>query len=198
MIAILRRPAFVSGIAISAFAGASALWLRSTLAPPPAQLAELFHYPLLLVGVLAIMGGLALWALVVLLLGPTAHRLWAVLVVFSLVAAVAWIRIHTDFGLFALGGSRYWLDKASASDNELQRQQHLGRVLSATQYGANIAEGVVSGYPPRERAILFASLANATDSPRWRQRYLELAEQARRDSGLLPVPTPGRASSPPR
>lgn len=40
----------------------------------------------------------------------------------------------------------------------------------------------------QERAILFETLADATDSQYWRQRYLELADRARRASGLLPIP----------
>ena len=183
MVAILRRPAFVIGIALGAFVCSCALWLVRALAPPPA-LVELLHWPLRFLGLLMVIGVLAVWALAVLIVGPTRHRLWAALVALSLVSAIAWIRIHTDFGVFALGGAEHWLAKASASENVSERQHYLRLVLSATQYGPNIAEGAVTAYPPREQASLYDSLAATTESPQWRQRYRELADRARQAAGM--------------
>jgi hypothetical protein len=186
MVAILGRPALVIGIALGAFACSCALWLGSALAQPPAALIELFHWPLRFLGLLVVIGILAVWALAVLIVGPPGHRAWAVLAALSLVSAIAWARIHTDLGVFALGGANYWLAKASASGNANERQHYLQLVLSATQYGPNIAEGAVAAYPPQEQAPLYDALASSTESPQWRQRYRELADRARQASGMPP------------
>jgi len=193
MVTILGRPALVIGIALGAFACSCALWLGSALARPPAALIELFHWPLRFLGLLVLIGFLAVWALAVLIVGPTRHRACAVLVALSLVSAIAWIRIHTDLGVFALGGANYWLTKASASGNANERRQCLRLVLSATQYGPNIAEGAVAAYPLQEQATLYESLSSTTESPRWRQRYRELADRARQASEP-PIPSLQRTS----
>jgi hypothetical protein len=149
-----------------------------------------------ILGLLAVAGFLAVWALAVLVVGPAKHRLCAVLVALSLVSATAWIRIHTDLGVFALGGARYWVAKANASESANERQYHLRLVLSATQYGANLAEAAVADYPPQRQAVLFDSLASTTESPQWRQRYRELEHRARHARGLLPIPSLQRTPPP--
>ena len=189
MIAILGRPPVVYGIALGALAGSCALWLGSAFGPPPAGLLELFHWPFRILGLLAVTGFLSVWALAVLVVGPAKHRLCAVVVALSLVSGIAWIRIHTDLGVFALGGARYWIAKADASESAGERQRHLRLVLSATQYGANIAEGAVAAYPPHRQAVLFDSLASTTESPLWRRRYRELGQRARHVRGMLPIPS---------
>ena len=189
MVAILGRPALVYGIALGAVTGSCALWLGSAFNPLPAGLLELFHWPFRIVGLLAVAGFLSVWALAVLVVGPAKHRLCAVVVALSLVSATAWIRIYTDLGVFALDGARYWVAKANASENANERQNRLRLVLSATQFGAHIAEGAVAAYPPHRQAVLFDSLASTTDSPLWRRRYRKLEDRARYARGMLPIPS---------
>jgi hypothetical protein len=151
-------------------------------------LIELFHWPFRILGLLLAIGLLAVWALAVFVVGPAKHRAWSLLVVLSLLSAIAWARLHTDLGVFALGGANYWVTKASAAANPDEREHYLRLVLSATQFGARIAEGTVAAYPPQEQSALFESLASTTESAIWRQRYHELADRARQANGLLPIP----------
>jgi hypothetical protein len=179
LVAILRRSRPAVAIAIVALVGSGALWLASSLRPPPAALVELFHWPLRLLGLLLAAALLAVWAVAVFIAGPARQRLCGAVVAVALTSGFAWLRIHTDVGVFALDGGSHWIAKADAATSIDDRRRYLALVLSATQYGANIAEAGVARYPPERQAVLFETLASATESELWTRRFRKLAHQAR-------------------
>lgn len=103
----------------------------------------------------------------------------AIAILISLAAVAVWFQRYTDLGVFALRGSDFWITAALKTDSEACRSQCLKLVLSATQYGGNIAENSVKRvHECEDRQMLFTGLATAAEGERLRDRFLALATQA--------------------
>ena len=106
------------------------------------------------------------------------RRVAALALAAAIIAGVVWLQRFTDVGVAVGRGGWYWVGRAAASSTETEALACLEIVVSATQYGVNVAESCVMSYPPAVRARLFKLLAGAAPNINWREQYLRRASEA--------------------
>ena len=78
---------------------------------------------------------------------------------------------HTALGIFAAGGGRYWVHMAATESDPDRAKSHLRRVVTATQFGAHVAESAVD------------DVARSEDRARLRRLLAEVNAERRRLAG---------------
>jgi hypothetical protein len=156
-------------------------WVRVPTNPADVRLLSISNVFVLVPLGLILVGltGLVLWRLLGVRVSVT-RKVGALALGVAITAGVVWLQRFTDVGVFAGRGSRYWVGRAAASNTETEALACLEIVLSATQYGVNVAENCVMTYPPPVRARLFKLLAGVAPTEAWRDQYLRRAAEAQR------------------
>ncbi len=104
-----------------------------------------------------------------------------VLTGFVLAGVPAFLKLqrHTQLGILAFGGARYWIGQAREVEDG-EAREHLRYVLDSGDYGVNAAENAVAGLSSGfERLRLFELLAELAPNDNWQRTYLRRAEQER-------------------
>jgi hypothetical protein len=173
---VLKRPSILTAALL--MATTLTLWLWVLVGPSHLVLSN--RRLLLLLGVPAVFAGVCCLAIWTFLRTPRCvDRLGALFGVLLLLPLGIWVQHHTDLGVFALGGSSFWIHRAAESP-DAEAIQDLNLVLSATQYGVNAAEEAVLEVGTRQqRRRLFLLLAERAPTERWAARYRQLAEESR-------------------
>jgi hypothetical protein len=93
-----------------------------------------------------------------------------------------WLQRYSTLGVFALGGGRYWINRAAHTPSDTDARAYVRVVLSATQYGVDVAENaVVAQKDPKIQRRLFLLLAECAPNELWRDQYLWFAAGHRRN-----------------
>ena len=99
-------------------------------------------------------------------------RILALFVALVVLPGITYWALYSDLGVFLIG-NRYWVQRAATSTSFITTRVYLRRVLSATQYGANVVEARVRALPDRtQRARLFGVLVDLAPNASWRDVYL--------------------------
>lgn len=93
-----------------------------------------------------------------------------------------WLQRYSALGVLALGGGHYWVNRAAHTPSDKDARAYLRVVLSATQYGVDIAENAVLAQKDQEvQRRLFLLLADCAPNELWREQYLWFAAGHRRN-----------------
>ena len=96
-------------------------------------------------------------------------------------ALFVWFQRFWLLGVFGFGGGSYWVNRAARTPTDKEARECLRVVLSATDYGVNIAENAVLKVSnPASQKRLFLLLAESAPNDNWRAQYLQLASGWRR------------------
>jgi hypothetical protein len=99
------------------------------------------------------------------------------IVLIALISAVTlpvfiYLQRNSGLGILAFGGARFWIQKAAASESQLEEATHLWYVLTSSNKGHVAAEkAVLSLSTPADRCRLFSRLAQITPIDHWREKY---------------------------
>lgn len=98
----------------------------------------------------------------------------------ALTFAFRWVSHNTSWGIFVLGGGKYWVRMAAESNDDALSKQYLARVLSSNQYGVNTAENAVVNLADQNQQYrLFMLLAEIAPNTNWKEHYHRRANQFR-------------------
>lgn len=88
-----------------------------------------------------------------------------------------WVARYTSIGIFALGGSRYWVGLALSYDEE-KAKIALGKAMNSNNYGVNNVMNAVASLPEAsQRYRMFMLLASIAPNDNWKEIYTNRANE---------------------